>query len=530
MAVYAGVRALDEPTRRTQLAFLVWSGLATFTRAQYVVLPIAFVLAAVLLDRKRALRNFRFTGLLLGLGIAVLLVLGPSRFAGVYSGGARVHVQLGSAFHWALRDVALLAYGAGWILVPGALVGLLSARTRAEKAFAALVATVAGALIAESGWIAAIDSKRFQERYLMALLPLVPLAFGVYLRRGAPGRRVVTLLALGLLLYSVRSPLSGYVASHGKDDSPVLTGVLRIEQLVGVANGSFIVAIVAGVLSLVAVALAWRPRCAALIALALTVGASTALSAGAYGFDHRNSSNELKYTLPRDAQWVDHSGLKNVGMLLLPNSASGRAFAQMIWNRSITDLFLLGPSPIDGYRQTNIGVSDDGRVLVHGRTFRGPLLVQTYGSRATFTSGTRIATGVNYDLWKPAGALRLALLAGGWYSDGWVGWQSFVSVWPDASGRVAGTLRLTVGMPRETEVTPLTLKAPGYKRTFVLRPGVRRVIEVRVSARGPWTVRLSTPSAGYVGLRPVSVRALSPVFIRSDGTTLTCDVPSGPVV
>ena len=88
-AVYAGVRALDEPTRRTQLAFLVWSGLATFTRAQYVVLPIAFVLATLLLDRKRALRNFRFTGLLLGLGIAVLIVVGPSRFAGVYSGGAR---------------------------------------------------------------------------------------------------------------------------------------------------------------------------------------------------------------------------------------------------------------------------------------------------------------------------------------------------------------------------------------------------------------------------------------------------------
>jgi hypothetical protein len=443
----------------------------------------------------------------------------------VYSGGAHVHVPLMSALHWAVRDTTLLAYAAGWVIVPGALVGVVFARARVEKAFAALAATVALALVAESGWIAAIDSKRFQERYLMTLVPLVPLAFGIWLRRGAPGKRAVSLLALGLLLFSVRAPLSGYVAAHGKDDSPVLTGVLKIEQLIGVANGSLAVALVAGLLSLVAVALAWRPRGAAVVALGLSLAASAALTVGAYGYDHHNSVMERRYTLPADPQWVDHSGLKNVGMLLLPNAAPGRAFQQMIWNRSITDLLLLGPGKIDGYRKTDIGVTDDGQIRVPGGIFVGPLLVQTDGSRATFTGAERVATGLAFELWKPTSTFRFAMLAGGWYEDGWLSWQSFVSVWPDSSGRVEGTLRLAVGMPLGTAVTPLTLKAPGYKQTFVLHPGVRRVIEVPVSWHGPWTVRLSTPSAGYIGLRSVSVRATSPVFVRADGTVVSVAVP-----
>jgi len=358
----------------------------------------------------------------------------------------------------------------------------------------------------------------------------VPVAFGLYLRRGAPHRRVVAAFAVALLLFSVRVPLAGYAAAHGKDDSPVLAGVLRFEQVTNTGDGSLIVALVAGALSLVALGLAWRPRRAALVGLALTVAASSALSAGAYGFDHRNSVLLRKQLLPADPRWVDHSGLKNVGMLLLPNSTSERAFEQLIWNRSITDLLLLGPEKIDAYRQTDIGVSDDGRILVPGGTFVGPLLVQTYGSRATLTGAVKVATGPDYDLWRPAGVPRLALLAGGWYHDGWLAWRSFVSVWPDSSGRVAGTLRLTVGMPVGTEVTPLTLRAPGYRRTVVLRPGVRRVITIPVSARGPWTVRLSTPTAGYVGLRPVSVRALSPVFVRDGGTILTCSVPTAPLI
>ena len=285
------------------------------------------------------------------------------------------------------------------------------------------------------------------------------------------------------------------------------------------------IALVAGALSLVAIGLAFRPRIAAPVGVVLTALALSGVATATYSFDQRNASAVRAKSLPADIRWVDHSGLRNVALLMPPNSESQRSWHQLLWNRSITDVFLLGPRRLDGYRVEQIGVADDGRILVGGRTADRPLLVQTYGSRAVFTGATKVATGKDFDLWKPQGVPRFAMLAGGWYDDGWLAWRSFVSVWPDASGRVQGTLTLRVGMPVRTERTALTFSAPGYKRTVVLVPGHVRVVRIPVSWRGPWTVKLSTPRAGYVGLRSVSVRALSPVFNRASGIAVSSRVP-----
>src|SRR6266511_4814489 len=186
--------------------------------------------------------------------------LGPTRFIGVYAGGAKQDWALSTLLAWIGRDGMLLAYSSGWIILPAGLIGLLCVRTRVERAFAALSVLLAAGLLLQAGWIAAIDSKRFEERYLMVLVPLVAVAFGIWAKRGAPWKRGVALVTLLMLLFSMRVPLSGYVAAHGKDGSPLLGGVLRLEQLVGVANGSFIVAIAAAVLSLIGLAITFRPR------------------------------------------------------------------------------------------------------------------------------------------------------------------------------------------------------------------------------------------------------------------------------
>src|SRR5438067_12388820 len=56
-AVYAGVCALEAPSRRSHVAFVALAGLATFARVQYVVVPAAFVVAALVLERRRLLRR-----------------------------------------------------------------------------------------------------------------------------------------------------------------------------------------------------------------------------------------------------------------------------------------------------------------------------------------------------------------------------------------------------------------------------------------------------------------------------------------
>src|SRR5438093_1303002 len=91
---------------------------------------------------------------------------------------------------WVGRDAMLLAYSSGWVIVPGALVGIAYAlvrpRTRAEIGFAVTTLALAGALLLEAAQIADTDSQRFQERYLFVLVPLLAIAFGLYVRRGLP--------------------------------------------------------------------------------------------------------------------------------------------------------------------------------------------------------------------------------------------------------------------------------------------------------------------------------------------------------
>src|SRR3954462_721417 len=178
----------------------------------------------------------------------------------------------------------LLAYATGWVLGPRALAGVALALVhplrRGELAFAVTTVLLAGALLLEAAQIADTDSGRFQERYLFTLVPLLAIAFALYVKRGLPWRIPVGLGSAALLLLAARVPLSGYAAAHNKDDSPTLWAVLRLEALVSVGNGALAVALVAAVLSAVGALVAFRKIPAALAVVA-ALAACCALSAGA---------------------------------------------------------------------------------------------------------------------------------------------------------------------------------------------------------------------------------------------------------
>src|SRR2546423_10662031 len=166
----------------------------------------------------------------------------------------------GELFPWIATDSMLLVYCAGWVLIPGALIGFAYAlgrpRSREEGAFAGVTAGLLLILFAETSLYASNGSPRFQERYFMALLPLVLPWFAVYLTRGRPARLVVCLIAVVLLTISARVPLAPYSVADNKQDSPFLLGVFRLEHAIGVANGSLVVAVAAAVLSAIAAAIA----------------------------------------------------------------------------------------------------------------------------------------------------------------------------------------------------------------------------------------------------------------------------------
>jgi len=520
-AVYVGVCALAEPTRRLQLAFAALAVLATFARIQYVFLPVVFVAAALVVERgsvRATWRRFRLSVLLYAAPVALAAALGPKRLLGYYSGVADLHVKPGEIAHWLGTDAMLLAYAASFALVPAAVVGLAYAlgrpQSREECGFAALAVGLLLGLFAEAALYATNGSDRFQERYLMVLLPLAFPAFSLWLRRGRPAKLAVALLAVGLIALSARVPLSGYTVADAKQDSPFLMGVFRLEKAVGVGDGSLFIALCAAVLACLAAGAAFRAQLA-WIAVGATLVASCAVSVGAVSFDHRVAANVRATFLPPDASWVDHARVGKATLIQTPATPHARAHEQLFWNRSLTRLtFLDEASPVDAFGHPRVTVADDGRLLLGGRTLQGPVAISNYAVRAQLSGAAMVAHGADYELWRPQGTPRMALFVGGLYHTGWLAPAGHVTVWPARNGRVAGTLRIPLSLPAATKRTVLHLEGPGVDRRVAVTPRQNHVLSVAVDYRGPWTLSWHSDRVGYLQPddTPVTVRSATPTF------------------
>lgn len=529
-AVYVGVCALAEPTRRLQLGFAALAVLATFARIQYVFLPLVFVAAALVVERgsvRATWTRFRLSLLVYAAPLALAAALGPKRLLGYYSGVADLHVKPGEIAHWFGTDAMLLAYAACFALVPGALAGLAYAlarpRSREECGLAALTVGLLLGLFVEAALYATNGSGRFQERYLMVLLPLAFPAFWLWLRRGRPARLVVALVAIGLVALSARVPLSGYTVGDAKQDSPFLMGVFRLEKAVGVGDGSLFIALAAAALACLAAGAAFRSRLA-WAAVGATLAASCAVSIAAVSFDHRVAANVRATFLPPDASWVDHARVGDATLIQTPATPHARAHEQLFWNRSLTRLaFLDQASPIDAFGHQHVTVADDGRLLLGGRTLRGPLAISNFAVRVRLTGAAVVAGGADYELWRPQGTPRMALFVGGLYHDGWLAPAGHVTVWPGRDGRVEGTLRLPLSLPAGTKRTVLRLQGPGVDRRVAVSPGQSRVVTVKVDYRRPWTLSWHSSRIGYLQPddTPVSVRAATPTFDGHERGTAT---------
>jgi hypothetical protein len=520
-AIYAGVCALDRPSRRGQIAFLALAGLATFARVQYVFLPIAFLAASLVVERGRiraAVRSVRFTALLMAVPLLAVLALGPSRMLGYYSSIGRLHVGLGF-LHWIANDAMLIAYASGWILVPGAIVGvalvLWKPASRAEAAFGGLVGATLVALFVEAGLYASNGAERFQERYLFLLLPLVAPAFGLCMQRVGAGRRAVPLLAFGLLLLSARVPISGYTVSDSKQDSPFLFAVFKLEKIIDVGNGSLTVAILAALLSVAAcaVALAPRRRAATAAAFALSIGVLVAVSAASVSFDNENTRMIQASFLGGDVSWVDHSALGPVDVVQTDGTPSERTLEQLFWNTSLRRVLLLGGAePIDAFASERLGVTRDGRLLVGGQVDRRPLLVSSYATQTQLAGVTRVGVAPTFTLYRPSGTPRLSVVSAGLYSDGWLASDGRITIW-QPTVRTRGTLTLRLSLPKGPGSMTLRLRGPGVRRSVTVRSAGHRTVVLPVRAKGPWVLHFRATEPARLGDgRAISMKARQPQF------------------
>jgi hypothetical protein len=508
-ALCAGLHVIVDASPRAQLAFVGFSALAVFARIQYAPVPVAVLLGALAADRfslPRTIGRFWPSLLLLGGPPALAFaVLGTHRVLGPYSHARHVFAPL-AVLHWVARDAMLLAYSSGWVIIPGALVGLAYAlvrpRTRVEIGFGVTLLVLAVALLLEAAQIANTDSQRFQERYVFVLVPLLAVAFGIYVQRGLPRRLPVLLLSAALLLLAARIPLSGYAAAHGLDDSPTLWAVLRMEGALAVGNAALLVALLAGALSGLATLVGWRRR-GGVLALAVAIAACCALSAGAVSFDTKISDG-VRHTLPSDMRWLDDAKLGAVDLIDPPGARPGQTLHALFWNLSAKRVLLLGSPTVDSFSNPRLQVAPDGRMFAAGKRLDRAFAVQTYGSTLQFSGVQRVRHEFIWDLFRPAGTPRLQLLAGGRYVDGWLAYSGVFKVWT----RTGGTLHLELSLPNKARVTHFKLGA----RTVILHPGQHRALSLPVPAH-PWILRYSVARPAYLTDRAVSVIANSVRFV-----------------
>jgi hypothetical protein len=522
-AVAVGVRALDRPTRASLVAFVLLSLLAAFARLQFAVLLPCFVVSlAALLVRERRFRETARThwraALVLLLVIAGVAAAGPARNTGYYPSIFQLSLHPHTLAASLGRNAIVLVFASGFVLVPGAILGLFYAirrpASRAELAFALMTATLSAALVFQAS--AYGQPRVAQERYTFYVLPLVPLLFCLYARRGWPARTYQALIAFALVAAALVTPLTTMALDNGEMHSALLFAVARMRAATGDNAGTASVAILGtatALAALLACLSAW-PRARTPLALWTAAAFVAATSVGAYSFDQLTSRKINNSYAGANPSWVDASGVKGARLVLLPGALKTEALEQLFWNRSVDRVVLLpGATRVDSFAMDTSRVTRDGTVLVAGHTLTTPVLIDEFAATAQLQNARPVAIGQTGVLYRPGGPLRLRMLAIGSLRSGWLAQHGVFAVWPNhGETKVAGVIRLKLSVGK----VPLSINFSGAHTnlSFRIPKHTTRTIEIPVCSKGPTAISFKGTETGALDdHRRTSARSTPALFV-----------------
>jgi hypothetical protein len=518
----AAVAALERPTLRLQLAVLGFSGLATLTRLQLAVLPLCYLAAVFVVGRHdhRLRATVREHAVAVGaIGLALVAGLGAALAGtvGIYGDVTAYSVEPLVAVKGFGANALVLAYAAGWVIVPGAVIGLALAlarpRSRAELAFGVFAVAELALLLAEASVVG--DAGRVQERYAMYALPLVVVAFVLYASRGWPYLRANALLTGVAATAAAVVPLAGYAAGGASGQSVVLAALREAEaHLGGVGTASLAFALGAAALSALVLGVAWaRRRLATPVAVALTAVAVLATTGAAFA-QQRDTRALLRATyLPSNPSWVDATADGPVTLLVGPRSTRADLLGTLFWNRSVRQLALLdGADRPDAFAVLEPSVGGAGHLDVPA----GLLLTDMHGSTIVLRDAERIASGPTKTLWRPSGRPQLQLLASGRYFSGLMASDGGFRVWPrEPGGELAGWLELELAAAGTTPV-PFEVELPGGRSLeLTIPPRTPKLVRIPVCGRGVWSAGYASGSVGVVHGTRVGLRSSEPRLVNN---------------
>jgi hypothetical protein len=496
--IVVGARALDKPTGKRQVAFLLLAALVTLARLQYFVLVPAYLVAAAVVDRRRMFRAHR-VALVALIPVAFLAVVGAVVY---YASGAHGIYNL-HYVGWFFKQSFLFTLVTGVVMIPGAVAGLVSPRNRRETAAGAFIGSAVLLLLAETT-VVATSRNEFKERYLFELMPLVPIFFGVYLANGRPRRRLVLALAALIAIAAARLPISAYSAAGFKLDSQFLFAVSYLEERMGVGSASLLIAVLATFGAAVAVAVAFNRLARG--ALVVVLGVAVLATVAATKVDLRGA-HQVRNALPRDLTWVNDASNGTVTAVMTPASLPSNLMESLYWNTSVgREVRLDHAYPTDVFSAPELRIGNDGTLLNATRE----LLVENLGSTVVLANADRIGGDVaeRLSLWRARTQPRLRLVVEGRFLNSWLGPHGRIRAWPLKSGRSGTMVSFRLSLPHHVkgrELRGIVRMKLGTSR-FTLRPGSS--VDVTCQARsGPLDVSFSSPDV-YWGpdLPPITAR------------------------
>jgi hypothetical protein len=520
LALATMLRAIDRPSRRMEVAVIAVSVAAVLTRLQFVVVPLVYLIAAPLAGRlcgERLRSTVHRHSLSLGvLGALVAVpVLTGGAVLGTYAGATLLHYDPRMVLSWTWFAAALLPFASGWLIVPGALLGLVflvaRPRGRVDAGFAALALASVVLVLLEVGMIAAGEANRAIERYDIYLVPLAAIAFFAYAERGAPWLRLYVGLALVGSATAWLMPFPERAGTSFTFDSPTFSVYGQLATWFGHANAA---TFFAAIPFFGGIALALLPLRRRLVPAAVGVATIVVLLLSgipAYAGDHTMTRGTLLLRAGDPPNWLDRSRLGPADYLELPGGSAHYGWLLETWNRDFRHAMEMGLPGYDGYASYSARVDRNGRFLVDGRRpDAGILVVNDLGTAIDFEASRVVARPRDgLTAYRLPAAPYVRSLATGLSFDRWAASVVRDQVWPRShSGR--GHYRVVLALPPGLAARQVTFELDGSRgRSIWLKPGERK--SVRIEARGyPVPVLgVVTDRADYVGGGTANARFVS---------------------
>ena len=519
-AVLAGVVALERPTARTQSVFLVLAVVATLTRIQYVFLPAAFIVAALVVERgnlRSAARAFMPTLIVLAVLTTLTLLAGPHRLIGLYDGIFEFNIDLTDIGRWVVVNTFLLALATGAVVLPGAIGGLVGAlgrrAGRAERGFATFAIVSLLALLLEAAIFSANGTHGFFERYLMLAgpaahpwaLPRGPQCTRPDLRNGSR-RRVAR-----------RGDAASALGLCGRGRQARLTAPRRRLLARGPA----------------------RHRSGIAACRILRSRPDPLLDRSPQGLEGRRADLPRDRDRRRGRGVVCGSVLRRGACARRPHDVpAGRPELGRrrpprprhdAARRRRQSPGRLDPSLLEHHARARRAArgrradrllrdrqGHDRRRRNGGRSTASPSPGRS-SSRSTerrLSSSTpgSIARTAGTSLWVPASQARIASLTEGLYLDGWLSYPSRIRVWPSGRGGTE-TMRFTLSLPANAPTQTVEVKGAGVQRSIVVPAGGEAVVSLDVDRSRLTELRITCKTALQVGgNRVVCAQATVPVL------------------